>query len=139
MSDGVERSRSTASMRLDLPEPLGPIITFRGDSSVSGVFGPYDRKFRNRIDFRNLFIGVSDTSTDLNPKVEKRHAYSCGDHGIRSFHSVQRFHGSLDLVGDGVHVAQSASRGRDRLADAHLQWARFDVVSIHGQQFKGAD
>ena len=50
---------SIASMRFDLPDPFGPINTFKGNSSISAVVGPYERKFLRRIDLRSRFIAFS--------------------------------------------------------------------------------
>ena len=46
-SAGAAWINSRASMKFDLPEAFGPISTFRGVSSISGLCGPNDKKFVN--------------------------------------------------------------------------------------------
>ena len=45
MSSGAAFSKLIASSRFDLPEPFGPIRTFRGCKSRAGESGPKDSTF----------------------------------------------------------------------------------------------
>ena len=57
------RKRSMATIRLDLPDPFGPISTFSAPSSIGPESGPKDNRLRSRRVRMNL--ASSDTSIPL--------------------------------------------------------------------------
>src|SRR6266511_1455517 len=56
---GVERNSDAHSIKFDFPDPFGPIRTFSGPSSSSGVSGPKERISRGR-----SVLMRTDDSTD---------------------------------------------------------------------------
>jgi hypothetical protein len=90
---GVALSKLNASIKLDLPEPLGPIMTLSGPSSIGGLPGGNERNPSNRKDFKKCIYLL--------------HFYAHANFGIWQF-SLVLYIKQGNRTANGVVVRQKA-------------------------------